>query len=674
MGNIRFYGDDTEGNIAPQDNESIAGPGISSPYHFQSGNIANFHDLQTLFPQESPIQQQRRRPSISSSQLGQSTPNVNNPFQHHQNQQTFTSSHHGNAVFEGVSEHDSRQESSERYGGSERYMQSQAKTPFKKYIREHIMSLNMGEGSHQQTPKRARHDRPSLLSPFSQTDSPSSFRQINTGLYGDPAFYNRNRGRHGAQSYSRSPHTPIEQRGRSPSPYTTTNRQPHSRMVPPPKFRMSLGGNSRATAPQTPGVRANRLYQSAGDFRPGFADQEMDETPMEEAPRKAIIGSSQTLQVKSGPLYQSTDGYVAKFMPRDEDSTPLELVLQKMGKHGTRFKARQFNDSPFDPANILPRHSVSFQDRSEHSSSARSIPEADGQPESSRAAGYSRAGGPDAPISLITPEQVTRPPILSRSVPMKERLAPPILKQPTPKKAKAARQTQKNTVVTPKEQVPVIDPELARQQFVAKQIIQKEIGFEGDELQKALFGEIVGESGEDQEKRAELERVQAERRRQEKKKILADKEAIELAEKQMAEEETENARIRQDREEKQKKAKREAERRKHRELENQQIEEKRQTALAIIAAGREKATAERDSRALEKEKANTVQVEEWRLKEIKMKQEIARLQAASLNPSSLFSPDSSKKRKQTSMQNAADTLFVNEKSVTVLTKTSYVDG
>jgi hypothetical protein len=373
-------------------------------------------------------------------------------------------------------------------------------------------------------------------------------------------------------------------------------------------------------------------------------------------------------------------------LPRlDDDGTPLESLIRN---HTRRFG--NVDKGPYNPAKVLPSHSMYDNDREtrppklrQHSSrqpttlqpiphnqqptphqSFHSQPATCHQFTPRTDLASSRRGGANSAISLLTPEYATRhfhrsP--LQRSIPMQDRLPPPVMRRMTLKHRKADNPVKKRPPLR-REMRPAIDTELTRQKMAADRVIQSEIQVDNEQLERAIFGEIVGENSQEQQQKINFRRSEGEKRRQDKEKLLAAQaEALRVAEeeKRLLEEKiAEQDHSLRKQEEKRKQAKREVERKKQALIDERVMEEKRKRAQEKILIDRQKEKAEQDARALERQKAATIQAEEYKLAELKLKQEAAKLQASSLRSASIFPPGDSKRQATSTTVDNDETLFI----------------
>lgn len=387
--------------------------------------------------------------------------------------------------------------------------------------------------------------------------------------------------------------------------------------------------------------------------------------------------------------------------PLEGDATPIESLIRS---HTKRFS--KLDQAPYNPVNVLPARSMYDCARDVPPSRARgstphqqiprqqvprqqaplqqppsrqaarqspaithdinSRPSGRSQPTTFSKQALSRGGGPESPINLSTPEDNTRQTQASpmqRSIPMKQRLPPTILKRATPLKPRSDIATKRRQPVH-QEQRQTVDPEIARQRRAAELVVQRECQTDNEAIERTLFGELLGENPEEQQKRWELRRAEGERRRQAREKVLADQaEALRVAneEKRLLEEKiAEQDRLIKQREEERKRAKRDEERKRQAKIDERIMEEKRRKAQEKILADRAREKAEQDAKALEREKAATIQAEAHKLAELKLKQEAARLQASSLKSASIFPPDECKRRGASATADNGETLFITE--------------
>jgi hypothetical protein len=311
----------------------------------------------------------------------------------------------------------------------------------------------------------------------------------------------------------------------------------------------------------------------------------------------------------------------------ERDSTPMQLL--KRAWQGDSRQKNKVDYSRYNVGKLFPSNSVSYNDRPK------------GQVAMHRKKpplGYGPASGIYTGSSRDTSANIPS----KKSVPMKDRLAP-VKKRATPK--------------------PQTDPVQDRQRRAAEIIIRKEL----DGLDHVIFGEVIGDSAEEKEKKAALDRAEAQRKREEREKERLIKEemekAAELEKKRLQKEAAENARREKEQEEERKRLKREAERKKQEEIEESIKEEKRKKAQDQIEASRQKEIAEREEREREKQKMTLIQAEAKELAEIQSRKELTKIQAASLKPATMF-PSQNKKPADTLQKTVEDededSLFIPE--------------
>ena len=269
-----------------------------------------------------------------------------------------------------------------------------------------------------------------------------------------------------------------------------------------------------------------------------------------------------------------------------------------------------------------------------------------------------------SPLVIVLSSTETTP-VPKRSLSMKERI------DPLKKKATQKSQEGKGKGSAEKK----VDPEVARQRRCAENTIAKELKVVNEELEKAIFGEVIGLTPEELENQAELKR--RERNRKEEVQLEAEiaKEDARIAEVNKHKEATEareKEKMSREREEISKKQKREVERKKQLAEEEQHREKRRKQAVERIEAQRSKDRANAEAREKAKEKCKTLEFDKLKLEVLKKDLELKRLQAASLTTGKASSPEMSKESaaKTTPSVNGNSTLFIPETSVIA----SMVDG
>jgi len=313
----------------------------------------------------------------------------------------------------------------------------------------------------------------------------------------------------------------------------------------------------------------------------------------------------------------------------ERDNTPMQLF--KRARQGDSRQKNKVDYSRYNVGKLYPSIS-SYNDRPKWQVSTplmhRKKPPL----------GYGPASGIYTGSSPHTSANIP----IKKSVPMKDRLAS-MKKRATPR--------------------PQTDPVQDRQRRAAEIIIRKEL----DGLDHIIFGEVIGDSSEEKEKKAALDRAEAQRKREEREKERLIKEemgkAAELEKKRLQKEAAENARREKEQEEERKRLKREAERKKQEEIEESIKEEKRKKAQDQIEASRQKEIAEREEREREKQKMTLIHAEARELAEIQSRRDLAKMQASSLKPATMF-PSQNKKPADTLQKTVEDededSLFIPE--------------
>ena len=637
--------DDTEGDGQPY-NESIDNHFAASSFEsFQGAAAVSYPSFGISSPPQHP--QGCRRSSISGPGGNQPMSATQHQSLNTQRQQNFTPSSHGNIISSDLSAFARRQADVERYETGEGHMQSEAEDTLRRNVKNSGNTPNMERGPNERYPYQARLNGKNAFESFGKSGFLSSYREMNLDRYGaiqydDYTFSGQSHAHDGHQGYGKSPRTPLGQRDRSPASLQSLDEHVRGYLTPAP---------ARRVAPQTPSIGANRLQKFRGNIGMGSNISEIDVGSID--PHTAASRGSHTSGSRSNPFCQSTLKCPSR-VPLEDSSTPLEQSVRRGGAYEITAANQQTNE--FDPNDVLPRFSLGIRDDRHHVNSTHKPYPLYDRAKSLQTVENSAFGGRGASISLITPEQVPRTSTTAQYIPMKDRITPPILQNPVLRKSESSKQTRKDPIM-PKQRESIIATEEIRQKFIANQIVHRETDFEGDELQKTLFGELITENLDDLEIKAAEARAHADHRRQEKERL--EKEARELAEKKQADAEAEKIRNLQikERDEEEKKTRRETERPKQQELEKQLTEQRRQVAAERIKAAREKVQADITAKILEKSKDS--QIDTLLKENFKLKQEIGKLRAASLNNSSL-TPLGSRKRKRPIPENTGESLFVNK--------------
>ena len=322
----------------------------------------------------------------------------------------------------------------------------------------------------------------------------------------------------------------------------------------------------------------------------------------------------------------------------EDDGTPMDQILRKKQVKGEL--SRQYLQKGSNQAANNFSSAKSFQDN--HSKPQPPVKHPNPQIISPEV--FSLLSTPDDSsfsVATMSPPKI-------RSVPMKDRIMP-IKKAEckgsntaTPKSPSGAK-THTAPKIPKKEKLKanevILDPEIVRQQRAAQLIVEKEITGENQVLDLALFGEPIGESQEDKNKRIAGEAAKAKLAKEAKMKELMEREEAHkqaVIEKERVRKETEEKlRLRKEKEDEIKKARRDTERKKQEAEEARQREELRAKTVERIEADRRKATAEAEDKEREKQRAKermtSVQVDLEVVAQMKAKQEEARRQAASLS-------------------------------------------
>jgi hypothetical protein len=340
--------------------------------------------------------------------------------------------------------------------------------------------------------------------------------------------------------------------------------------------------------------------------------------------------------------------------PEDDvsESTPLNEVLRRQ-QCQRQTSRNDFEEGSYKIASVLPQESIfgPKTTKEKPTASQLSLPRALQQ-------------SPEVISLLSTPDAgAASPPLPAiRSVPMKDRITP--AKKPPAKQSAATPMPtggpKKSTPKTPqalKKQKAKVnaeeprDPAIVMQKRAADIIVNKEIQGAGDAMDLDLFGEVVGMTEEEKEKREEEMHAESQRKLIHKAtELQAKEEAEQLAdmEKMRAKaEKEEKERLDKEVEEEKAKARRDAERKRREALEERERDELRRKAAEKIEADRKKATEEAERREqlkrVAEKRAEKVQAEAEELAKLKAMQEQAKKQAASLHVAKISMTEGSQK-------------------------------
>ncbi len=379
-----------------------------------------------------------------------------------------------------------------------------------------------------------------------------------------------------------------------------------------------------------------------------------------------VNGSQQSQRKKTSYHPPSVEDIPDEESP---DGTPLNEFLGRQQRQG-RMSRNDFDEDSYRAASILPQDSIFSRERPK---AKPPIPQF--------AAPRKFPASPPDVISLIsTPDTSTGSPPqhITRSVPMKERIAP-AKKLPAKKPTttlKSANPPKKCTPKTPRKQRvkadedESLDPAIIKQKRAADLIITKEIKGADEALDLVLFGEVIGQTEEEKQRKEDEMRAESQRKRLAKEaELQAREEAENLAEMERVRvqaEKEEKERLEKEREEDRNRIRREAERKRRDALEERERDELRRKAAEKIEADRKKAHEEAEERERlkqeAKEKAEKVQAEAEELAKLKAKQEEAKKQAASLSAAKVPTPDDGGSRtnidKDEDVVMEEDTLFL----------------
>lgn len=336
---------------------------------------------------------------------------------------------------------------------------------------------------------------------------------------------------------------------------------------------------------------------------------------------------------------------------KDESSPMLGHI------RNSRQNTEQMNiqATPYLAANILPKKSIAYNDRSKPTHTKNHCP----QPHlltRSRQTSVSDNDDFQTPQPKVRPRGPTpnRPgagsseviilyssaentPASQPSVPMKDRV-PPSQKKAISKSAKVRREISQKPEMVKEER----DPEVARQQMYADRIIAAEMNVTNEQL----FGEVVSGTPEEKAHQETINQKEAQQKRNAiMKEKLAKEEASRLAEAQnqkQLEEARRTERLEKERERQSKKAKREAERKKQLALDAEIREEKRRKAEELINAKRAEEAAKAEARENDKKKQLTIEMDQLKIEVRKKDLELKKLQASTLRAAKDGTPNRSK--------------------------------
>ena len=306
--------------------------------------------------------------------------------------------------------------------------------------------------------------------------------------------------------------------------------------------------------------------------------------------------------------------YTSPNLSTDEDVDELESTsvvhLLKRLRYGQPHTYVDYRRIPYKTANILPRKSISYNNRSDVK-----IEISQSRPVSSLS-----GGSHNSPIYIDSPPgSPGSVPVVKISTPMKDRLSS--------SKATPTAKLKTNSVYD--------------KQKRAAEII---IGKEQDVLDKEIFGELLGDRLEENCQEANSERAEAKQKwdNEEKTRLLREEmqRVVDREMDHLRQEAAERARIQRAQAEEKKKAKREAERRKQMAIDEALKEERRKKAEEQIQASRRKEIVDGEKRDQEILKAIAAQADAAKRSELELKREIAKLQAASLKSATVYSNQS----------------------------------
>ena len=370
------------------------------------------------------------------------------------------------------------------------------------------------------------------------------------------------------------------------------------------------GTRAGSVAPQTPLNRTlstRKLVGSAYAVRT-YSNRERETTPIRLQP--------QSNSEKSETAAADSD---------ESDSTPLVQLLDQM-RYIQPHSQTDFRSSPYRASDILPRHGITFNERSEMKST---------MPQTHHRKHFIR-GGVASPIHVdSSPESPINAPPIKKSLPMKSRLS--------------------SSKIDPSGRIKS-DPLHDRQRRAAEIIIRKE----KEIADKEIFGEVIRD-----DKEVKLTGAESQQKLESKEKARLIKEEYrkerEREIKRQEEEATERERMRREKEEEIKRARREVKRKKQLAIDEAMKEERRRLAQEQIEASRLKEIADRERKEQDRQKEVSVQAEAAKRTEMELKREIARLQAASLKAATVF-PSEPKKPTDTALNEIEEeeSLFVSE--------------
>jgi hypothetical protein len=389
-------------------------------------------------------------------------------------------------------------------------------------------------------------------------------------------------------------------------------------------------------------------------------------------------------------LHEQGDWYDAQEFPdgQDQDPTPLDQKIRQNRQHSQHANV---DGSLYRAEDVLPMASINFSNRSRHGKMKHGPPQV--QPRAYNYRGDPFDGNQTVSASPSTPRSHLRPranisdqkqkdspeiisllssaedtPAPKRSEPMKSRLEPRPNMKAVPKRSKLSTTTNASAAKEKKTKANGDDPEVTRQKMCAERIVATELKAANEDLEKRVFGEVIGLTPEEEEQRAEVKRKEAQRKEELRLQEEIAKEEAHIAEMQKQkelEEAREQERLDKEREELSKKKKREAERAKQLQLEEKIKEEKRKKALGQIEAMRVKEEADAEAREKEREKKRTIEADALKLEILRKDLEIKRLQAQTLSGTkhnSLDSPknSASKGTPTSAVADNEESLFVSE--------------
>jgi hypothetical protein len=333
-------------------------------------------------------------------------------------------------------------------------------------------------------------------------------------------------------------------------------------------------------------------------------------------------GQQSTLPMSQLPSYSPKSETLAGDSDELEDA-PIEQLLNRMryaqpppGTYSTR---GHYNNS-----DILPRARITFTERSDKKPVI--LPTLPTK--------FLTGGGPTSPICIDSPPEDL---MVKKSLPMKARLS----SSKTDPKGREG-----------------FEPSQEKQQRAAEMIIMKE----QEITDKEIFGEVIRDQHEQNLSYAE---TQQEHDSKEKARLIKEeyKRQREREAKRLEEEAAEREQLYREREEEVKKVRREAERKKQLHIDEAVKEERRRMAEEQIEASRLKEIADKEKREQDSKKEILAVTEAAERREMELKREIAKLQAASLKPATTI-PKQPKKVTNTTIGEIEEEqpLFVSDSS------------